>query len=77
MSATAQKSTKANFIKIHRKIKHYERIFHAQHIGSDTLGQGNNQRSKVKSFFVSYQTTTVASVVELHAKGNNNEICFY
>ena len=33
MSATAQKSTKANLIKIHRKIKHHERICHAQHIG--------------------------------------------
>ena len=26
--AVTQKSTKTNFIKLHRKIKHYERVFH-------------------------------------------------
>ena len=77
ISATAQKSTKANFIKIYKKVKYHERICHVQNIGSNTLGQGHNPRSKVKSFLLTYQKTTVASVIKLHAKGNNNEICFY
>ena len=55
-SVTAQKITEAKFNKIHKKIKHHERIIcHAQHIGSDTQGQGHNQRSKASHFFLSYQ----------------------
>ena len=42
-----------------------------------TQGQGHTQRSKVKSFLLSHQKTTVASVIKLHAKGKNNVmICF-
>ena len=73
-SAIAQKSTKANFIKTHRKREHRERICHAPNIGSDTPGQSHNQKSKVKSFPFSYQKTTVASVIKLYAKENSNEM---
>ena len=41
----SQKRTKANFIKLHRKIRHCERVFLVQDFGSHTQGQGHNKRS--------------------------------
>ena len=52
VSAITLNSTKANFIKLHRKIRHHKRECHAEDIGSHTQGQGHSQRSKVKSFLL-------------------------
>ena len=35
--------TKANLIKLHRKIKHNEKVCHKQDFGSYAQGQGRNQ----------------------------------
>ena len=48
MSAITLKSTKANFINIHRQIRHYKRVCNAQDTGSHTQSQGHSYRSKVK-----------------------------
>ena len=37
------KTTKANLRKLHRKIKHNEKVCHAQELGSYTQGQGRSQ----------------------------------
>ena len=36
------KTTEANFTKLHRKIEHYDKMFHAPELGSYTQGQGHN-----------------------------------
>ena len=36
-------TTEANLIKLHRKIKHNEKVFHTQDFGSYAQGQGRNQ----------------------------------
>ena len=36
-------TTEANLIKLHRKIKHNEKVCHAHDFGSYTQGQGRNQ----------------------------------
>ena len=36
-------TTEANWIKLHRKIKHNEKVCYAHDFGSETLGQGRNQ----------------------------------
>ena len=35
------KTTKANLTKLHRKIEHYDKVFHAQELGSYAQGQGS------------------------------------
>ena len=37
------KTTVANLIKLHRKIKHIEKVCHAHDLGSYAQGQGHNQ----------------------------------
>ena len=37
------KTTETNLIKLHRKIKHNEKVCHAHDIGSYAQGQGHNQ----------------------------------
>ena len=37
------KTTEANLMKLHRKIKHNEKVCHAQELGSYAQGQGHNQ----------------------------------
>ena len=61
VSTITQKSTKANFIKLHRKTRHHKR--YAMH---------HSQRLKVISLH--YQNTTEASLIRLHEKVNNNEV---
>ena len=63
VSATTQKSTKANFIKLHRKTRHHER--YAMH---------HSQRLKVKSFLCITKKTSEASLIRLHERVNNNEV---
>ena len=41
--------TEANLTKLHRKIKHSEKVCHTQESGSHIQGQGHNQGSEVKS----------------------------
>ena len=36
-------------MKLHRKMKHNEKVYHAQKLGSHVQGQGHNQGSEVKS----------------------------
>ena len=36
-------TTEANLMKLHRKIKHNEKLCHAQDLGSYAQGQGRNQ----------------------------------
>ena len=40
--------------KLHRKIRHHEKVCHAYDIGFHTQGQGHSQRLKVKSFHLNY-----------------------
>ena len=35
------KTTEANLTKLHRKIQHYDKVFHAQELGSYAQGQGS------------------------------------
>ena len=35
------KTTEANLMKLHRKIEHYDMVFHAQELGSYAQGQGS------------------------------------
>ena len=37
------KTTKANLMKLHRKIEHNEKVCHTQELGSYAEGQGHNQ----------------------------------
>ena len=37
------KTTEANLIKLHRKVKHYEKVCHLHDLGSYAQGQGDNQ----------------------------------
>ena len=47
-------TTEANLTKLHRKIKHNEKVCCAQNLGSYTLGQGHNQvRGQIVSKIVS------------------------
>ena len=41
------KTTEANLTKLHRKIEHYDKVFHAQELGSYAQGQGSLAVSKV------------------------------
>ena len=43
------KTTQANLMKLHRKVKHNEEMFHTQEVGYHIQGQGHNQGSEVKS----------------------------
>ena len=36
-------TTEANLIKLHRKIKHNEKVCHTHHLGSYAQGQGRDQ----------------------------------
>ena len=35
------KTTEANLTKLHRKLEHYDKVFHAQELGSYAQGQGS------------------------------------
>ena len=41
------KTTEANLTKLHRKIEHYDKVFHAQELGSYAQGQGSMAVFKV------------------------------
>ena len=41
VSAITLKTTEANLMKLHRKIEHYDKVFHAQELGSYAHGQGS------------------------------------
>ena len=43
VSAITQKTTEANFTKLHRKIEHNEKVCRAHELGSYAHGQGHNQ----------------------------------
>ena len=63
-------TTEANLIKLHRKIKHNETVFHLKNFGSYTQGQGRNQvrgQNRVSAI------TTEANLTKLHRKIEHNE----
>ena len=58
------KTTQANLMKLHRKLKHNEKVFHTQELGNHIQGQGHNQGLEVKSCWSKF--------VKLHKKINRN-----
>ena len=52
------KTTEANLMKLHRKIKHKEKVCSIQDLGCHPQGQGHCQGLKVKICFCNYFKTT-------------------
>ena len=65
-------TTETNLMKLHRKIKHNEKMCHAHKSGSHVQGQGHNQGSEVKSSYCNNLKLTEANLVKLHTKVNHN-----
>ena len=59
-------------MKLHRKIKHNEKMCHTQELGYHIQGQGHNQGSEVKSCLCDYLKLAEANFVKLHKKANHN-----
>ena len=57
-------------MKLHRKIKHNEKVCHAHYLGSYAQGQGRNQ---VKGQNLVSAKTTEANLTKLHRKIEHNE----
>ena len=53
-------------MKLHRKIKHNEKVCHPQELGSHIQGQGHNQGSELKSGTCDYLKLAKANFVKLH-----------
>ena len=66
------KTTQANLMKLHRKIKHNEKVCHTQGLGYHTQGQAHNQGSEIKSNLCDYLKLAGANFVKLHKKVNHN-----
>ena len=67
-------------MKLHRKIKHNEKLCDAQHtnkLGFHVQGQGCSQGSEVKSSFCNNLKPTEANFVKLHTKINHNEKVYH
>ena len=74
------KTTEANLMKLHRKIKHYHKVYHIQVLGSHSQGQGCN-RVKVKKSCLKLclghnLKTTEANLMKLKRKiKHNQKVC--
>ena len=55
-------------IKLHRKIKHNEKVCHTHDLGSYAQGQGHNQVRGPKSCLSNNSKTTEANLMKLHRK---------
>ena len=60
-------------MKLHRKIKHNEKVCHAHDLGSYAQGQGRNQVKGQKSCLSNNSKTTEANLTKLHRKIEHNE----
>ena len=61
------KTTQANLMKLHRKMKHNEKVCHAQYLGSYIYGQ------RSKSCLSNNSKTSEANLMKLHRKIEHNE----
>ena len=59
-------------MKLHRKIKHNEKVCHAHDVGSYPQGQGRNQ-VKGQNRLSNNPKTTEANLTKLHRKIEHNE----
>ena len=60
-------------MKLHRKIKHNEKVCHAQDLGSYAQGQGHNQVKGQNRVCAITQKTTEANLTKLHRNIEQNE----
>ena len=60
-------------MKLHRKIKHNEKVCHAQDLGSYAQGQGHNQVKGQNRVSAITQKTTEANLKKLHRNIEQNE----
>ena len=66
------KTTQANLMKLHRKIRHKKKVCHTQKLGYHIQGQGHNQGSEIKSCLCDYLKLAEANFVKLQKKVNHN-----
>ena len=59
-------------MKLHRQIKHNEKVCHTQELGYHIQGQGHNQGSEVKLCLCDYLKLAEATFVKLHKKVSHN-----
>ena len=70
----SSKTTEANLMKLHRKIKHNEKVCGAHDLGSYAQGQGRDQvRGQIVSRQSITQKATKANLTKLHRKKDYNE----
>ena len=63
-------------MKLHRKVKHNEKMCRAHDLGSYAQGQGRNQVKGQKIFLSNYSKITEANLTKLHRKiGHNKKVC--
>ena len=60
-------------MKLHRKVKHNEKVCCAQKLGSYTQGQGRNQVKGQNLVSAITQKSTEANLMKLHRKIEHNE----
>ena len=60
-------------MKIHRKVKHNERVCHAHDLGSYAQGQGRSQVKGQNLVSAITQKSTEANLTKLHRKIKHNE----
>ena len=60
-------------MKLHRKIKHNEKVWHAQDLGSYAQGQDHNQVKVQNRVSAVTQKTTEANLTKLHRNIEQNE----
>ena len=60
-------------MKLHRKLKHNEKVCHAHNLGSHVQGPGHDQGSEVKSSFCNNLKPTEANFFKLYKKLNHNK----
>ena len=60
-------------MKLHRKIKHNEKVCRAHDLGSYAQGQGRNQAKGQNLVSAITQKTTEANLTKLHRKIEHNE----
>ena len=62
-------------MKLHRKIKHNEKVCHAHDLGSYAQGQGCSQVRGQNHVFSNNSKTTEANLTKLQRKIEHNERC--
>ena len=63
-------------MKLHRKVKHNEKMCRAHDLGSYAQGQGRNQVKGQNFFLSNYSKTTEANLTKLHRKiEHNKKVC--